>query len=68
MARFWWMMLGAAVSGSATYLILRGLQGSRGGEEWKIPTTLFGQREKHRFDDLNGIFDGVEADLEEPWL
>ncbi len=68
MARFWWMMLGAAGSGTATYLILRKLREDQSDERAKLPMMMFGQTEKRRFDDLNQIFDGVEEDLEEPWL
>lgn len=68
MGRVGWMMLGAALSGTVTYLILRKLQDDRGKREIKIPTEMSYQPQKRRFDDLNGIFDGVDADIEEPWL
>ncbi len=68
MGRVGWMMLGAALSGTVTYFILRKLQGDQGEREIKIPTEMSYQRRKRRFDDLNRIFDGVDADLEEPWL
>ncbi len=68
MGRVGWMMLGAALSGTVTYFILRKLQDDQGEREIKIPTEMSYQRRKRRFDDLNSIFDGVDADLEEPWL
>ncbi len=68
MGRVGWMMLGAALSGTVTYFILRILQGDQGEREIKIPTEMSYERRKRRFDDLNSIFDGVDADLEEPWL
>ncbi|MEE9288359.1 MAG: hypothetical protein V3U69_02090 [Bacteroidota bacterium] len=68
MGRVGWMMLGAALSGTVTYFILRKLQDDQGEREIKIPTEISYRRRKRRFDDLNSIFDDVDADLEEPWL
>ena len=60
------MMLGAAVSGTATYLTLRKLQGDQSEKETELPVMLFGHLKNRNFDDLNRIFDGVESDLGEP--